>query len=158
MSITYENFKKNVKKAATATVDATRQFAIISKCKVLIAAEQEKIRTLYTQLGKVYYKDYVTDEEPDEAEYKPLCNQISARYRKISALRDRIEEVKANYQDVKKEHMETKQKEQEAENKLILLAAAQVDSTPVEPTDDEADLLEELNNLNNDTLYGEILE
>ena len=158
MSTNFDNFKKKVKTAASATVDATKQFAIISKCKLLIAAEQEKIRSLYTKLGKVYYKDYVTDEEPDEAEYKPLCSQISARYRKIAQLRDRIEEVKANYQDVKQECREAKQKATEAEDRLITIASSRVEEDYPEVEAEEADLLEELNSLNNDTPYGEILD
>lgn len=155
MTTTFDSLKEKVRSAAAVTVDATKQFALISKCKVQIAAEQEKIRSLYAQLGKLYYKDYVTDEEPDEAEYTPLCSQISAHYRKIADLRDRVEEAKANYQDVKQEAKDAKQKENEAEDRLILLAASQTENPSAA---EEADLLEELNNLNNDTPYGEILE
>ncbi len=155
MTTTFDSLKQKVKSAAAVTVDATKQFALISKYKVQIAAEQEKIRSLYAQLGKLYYKDYVTDEEPDEAEYNPLCTRISDHYRKIAELRDRMEEAKANYQSVKQETKEAKQKESEAEDRLILLAASQPEGTPAAAAE-EADLLEELNSLNNESPYGEI--
>ncbi len=153
----YEEFKRKAKKAADATVDAARQFAILSKCKMQIIAEQEKIRSLYTKLGKVYYKDYITDEEPDEAEYQPLCDSISFHYRRISKLRDLMNEVKNNSEAFKKEAQAAKKKAAAEEQKLIALASAQAD----EDADDDAaeeDLLEELNSLNNDTPYGEILD
>lgn len=155
---TFENLKSKVMNAATATVDATKQFAIISKCKVKIAAEQEKIRSLYTKLGKLYYKDYVTDEEPDEAEYVPLCNRISDHYRKIALLREKMEEAKNNYEGVKKESQECKKQAAKEEDQLINLATTQTEASADTTASDEDDLLEELNNLNNDTPYGEILE
>ncbi len=167
MSTNFDNFKEKVKIAANATVDATKQFAIISKCKVQIAAEQEKIRNLYAKLGKLYYKDFITDEEPDEAEYTPLCSQISSHYRKISALRDRIEEVRENYQGVKQENMAAKKKAAAAEKQLMHLATVQAqeeaeevfeEETEVIIANEEADLLEELNSLNDSTYYGEIFD
>lgn len=156
MSTTFDDLKKKVKTVADATVDATKQLAILSKCKVQIVAEQEKIRSLYTKLGKLYYKDFVTDEEPDEAEYNPLCDSISDHYRKIARLREKMNEAKNNYNTMKREDAQTRQKETEEENRLILLASG----TSPSPEDlaDEDDLLEELNNLNNDTPYGEILD
>ena len=106
-------------------MDATKQFAIISKCKIKISTEQDKIRSLYAELGKLYYKDFVTDEEPDEAEYLPLCNRISAHYRKIAQLRERMNKAKTDYQGVKQEDQEIKQQATEEENRLITLATTQ---------------------------------
>ena len=63
----------------------------------MIAAEQENIRRNYTKLGKVYYKDYITDEEPDDAEYLPLCESVSESYRRINELRDEIDDLKDAY-------------------------------------------------------------
>lgn len=83
--------------AAQSAAKAAKYVAFVSKKKLAIAAEQEKIRHAYTRLGKVYYKDYVTDEEPDEAEYAPICDEISESYRKINALKDEIADAKAAY-------------------------------------------------------------
>ncbi len=146
----YEELKAKAKKAADGAVDAAKQLAAISKCKVQIVAEQEKIRSLYTKLGKLYYKDFITDEEPDEAEYEPLCDNISAHYRRLSQLRDLMNDIKAG----KKAAAEAADKDTAREDPVIALAAP-------EGADEEAaaeDLLEELNNLNNNTPYGEILD
>ncbi len=83
--------------AAQNAAKAAKYVAFVSKRKFAIATEQEKIRRAYTRLGKVYYKDYVTDEEPDQAEYAPICDEISASYRKINALKDEIAEARAAY-------------------------------------------------------------
>ena len=151
----YEELKAKAKKAAGGAVDVAKQLALLSKCKVQIVAEQEKIRSLYTKLGKLYYKDFITDEEPDEAEYEPLCDNISAHYRKLSQLRDLMNEIKSGYQPGKKESDDAAQAEAAEEEQLMALAAAQ--NAPAEDATEE-DLLEELNNLNKETPYGEILD
>ena len=101
-----ENMEAIYEKAVDAAQSAKRTavlLATISQKKLLIAREQEKIRRNYTRIGKVYYKDYVTDEEPDEAEYKPLCEEISNSFRYINDLRDEIEDAKEEYREAKQE-------------------------------------------------------
>ena len=133
----YEELREKARKAAGSAVDAAKQLAALSKCKVQIVAEQEKIRGLYTKLGKLYYKDFITDEEPDEAEYEPLCDSISAHYRKLSQLRDQMNDIKAG-----KSTQDVPRKETEEEEQLVVVENAQ--DTPT-----EEDLLEELDNLGN---------
>ena len=92
-----EVLKEKTVDAAQSAARAAKLVAVVSQKKLLILSEQEKIRRLYTRLGKIYYKDYVTDEEPDEAEYKPLCEAISVSFRRINELREEIAEAKAEY-------------------------------------------------------------
>ena len=70
MKETMETLKCKAVHVAAGAAQTARLVALISKKKFAILAEQDKIRRCYTQLGKVYYKDYVTDEEPDDAERK----------------------------------------------------------------------------------------
>ena len=69
-------------------------FVVAERLLKKTADQQDKIRRCYTQLGKVYYKDYVTDEEPDDAEYDPLCERISQSFRRINRLRLELEAAK----------------------------------------------------------------
>ena len=92
-----ENIKDKANAAAQTAAKAAKYVALASKKRLEIVKEQEKIRRNYAKLGKVYYKDYVTDEEPDEAEYKPLCEAISVSFRRINELREEIAEAKAEY-------------------------------------------------------------
>ena len=101
-----EVLKEKVIDAAQAAGRVAKLAATISQKKVLIAREQERIRRNYTRLGKVYYKDYVTDEEPDEAEYKPLCEEISNSFRYINDLKEDIEDAKEAYRAAKQQTKE----------------------------------------------------
>lgn len=92
-----DNIKDKANAAAQTAAKAAKYVALASKKRLEIVKEQEKIRRNYAKLGKVYYKDYVTDEEPDEAEYKPICEEISVSFRRINELREEIAEAKAEY-------------------------------------------------------------
>ena len=94
MKETMETLKCKAVHVAAGAAQTARLVALISKKKFAILAEQDKIRRCYTQLGKVYYKDYVTDEEPDDAEYDPLCERISQSFRRINRLRQELEAAK----------------------------------------------------------------
>ncbi len=92
-----ENVKEFAGDAARSAAKAAKHMAFVSKCRLEILAEQEHIRRNYTKLGRVYYKDYITDEEPDEAEYKPLCNSISDSFRAINELKEQLRLEKERY-------------------------------------------------------------
>ena len=92
-----DTIKDKANAAAQSAAKAAKYVALASKKRLEIVKEQEKIRRNYAKLGKVYYKDYVTDEEPDEAEYNPLCEAISVSFRRINELREEIAEAKAEY-------------------------------------------------------------
>lgn len=96
-----ENSKQTLGEITAEAVNqagrAAKHLAFLSRRRVAIMQEQDRIRRLYARLGKVYYKDYVTDEEPDDAEYLPLCDAISAAYRRINALREEIAAEKEAY-------------------------------------------------------------
>lgn len=94
---TMEEIRNLASDAAQSAAKTARYIALVSKKRVEIAREQEKIRRLYAKLGKVYYKDYVTDEEPDEAEYAPICNAISDSFRRINTLKEELSDAKDAY-------------------------------------------------------------
>ena len=97
---TMETVKNAVSTAAENAARAAKYYAFVSRKRLAILAEKEKIRRNYTKLGKVYYKDYVTDEEPDDAEYVPLCEAISNSYRLINALKEQIAIAREEYQSL----------------------------------------------------------
>ncbi|MBQ6431538.1 MAG: hypothetical protein IJJ99_06665 [Oscillospiraceae bacterium] len=90
MATTMDNLKDKANSAAQTAAKTAKLVASISKMRLEIIKEQDRIRRNYSKLGKVYYKDYVTDEEPDEAEYKPLCDEITESYRRINELKEQI--------------------------------------------------------------------
>lgn len=80
--------------AAQVAAKKSRQVATITKAKLDILAEEDKIKKAQTELGKVYYKDFVLEEEPDEAEYLPWCDQITESLKLIENLKAEIELAK----------------------------------------------------------------
>ena len=94
---TMEEIRNLASDAAQSAAKTARYIALVSKKRVEIAREQERIRRLYAKLGKVYYKDYVTDEEPDDAEYAPICNAISDSFRRINTLKEELSDAKDAY-------------------------------------------------------------
>ena len=94
---TIDNLMDKASDAAQSAAKAAKYVALVSKKRLAILNEQEKIRRNYTKLGKVYYKDYVTDEEPDDAEYRPLCESMSDSFRRINELREEIAAAKEEY-------------------------------------------------------------
>lgn len=92
-----EDLKAKANEAAQNAAKTAKYVAFVSKKRLAILSEQEKIRRAYTKLGKIYYKDYVTDEEPDEAEYKPLCDAITASFSRINDMKEEIAAAKAEY-------------------------------------------------------------
>ena len=75
----------------------TKNAATVTKSGVNLIAEQEKLRKAYQELGKLYYRDFTTGEEPDDAEYLALCNTITETTKTIESLRSDAEDAKAAF-------------------------------------------------------------
>ena len=134
-----EAMKEKAVDAAQTAARAAKLVAIISQKKLLIAREQEKIRRNYTRLGKVYYKDYVTDEEQDEAEYKPLCEEISNSFRYINELKDDIADAKEAYAAAKEAYAAAKQPAAQEEEEFDVVPYTPAQEAEETQTPEEAE-------------------
>ncbi len=94
MSINFDELKSKAVEAAQTAAQKTRDLAAIAKARVSILAEEDKIRKAQTELGKLYYRDYVLGEEMDSAEYLPWCDRITASRAVIEDLKDLIDEIR----------------------------------------------------------------
>ena len=90
----FEVLKEAAAGVAKSAAEKTKLLSIIAKDNLEILAEQDKMRKAYTELCKVYYKDFAMEEEPDEAEYLPWCSKITECRKKIEALKDEIADCK----------------------------------------------------------------
>ncbi len=90
-----EALKGMIADAAQAAARVTKSAASVTKSNISILSEQEKLKKAYLELGKLYYRDFITGEEPDDAEYLPLCDAITEATKNIDALRGEVEEAKA---------------------------------------------------------------
>ena len=121
-----DHFKEKANEAAVSAAKVAKYVAFVSKKRLAIVSEQDKIRRAYTKLGKVYYKDYVTDEEPDEAEYNPLCDAITASFSRINDIKEELAAAKAEYNG------EAAEEEPEEETRIEALPEA----VPKEPSEE----------------------
>ena len=92
-----EALKGLLSEAAQTAARVTRSAASVTKSNINILTEQEKQKKAYLELGKLYYRDFITGEEPDDAEYLPLCDAITEAAKNIDALRADVEVAKANF-------------------------------------------------------------
>ncbi|MBO4419550.1 MAG: hypothetical protein J5789_06990 [Oscillospiraceae bacterium] len=111
-----ETLKGFVAEAAQAAARVTKSAAAVTKSNISILSEQDKQKKAYLELGKLYYRDYITGEEPDDAEYLPLCEAITEAAKNIETLRGEVEEAKANFSKPAKEPEAPMDFEEELEN------------------------------------------
>ena len=90
----FEAFKEAAAGVAQNAAQKTRLLATIAKDNLAILSEEDKIKKAQTELGKLYYKDFIMDKEPDEAEYLPWCDKITASRKNIETLREEIAQAK----------------------------------------------------------------
>ena len=79
-----------------AAAKVTRGAAAATKANISIFSEQEKLKKAYTELGKLYYRDFITGEEPDDAEYLPICDAITEATKNIESLRGTVEDIRSS--------------------------------------------------------------
>lgn len=91
----FESILNALTGVAQSAVSKAKSLSSIAKSNVSILTEQEKLKKAYAELGKLYYRDYITGEEPDDAEYLPLCDNITELVKTIQTLRESIDDAKA---------------------------------------------------------------
>ena len=94
MKLNFEELKTMAVDAAQTAAQKTKDLAAMAKAKLAILAEEDKIRKAQLELGKLYYRDYVLEEEMDSAEYLPWCDKITESKAVIEDLKDMIDDLK----------------------------------------------------------------
>lgn len=92
-----DSIREKATEAAQIAAKKTKKLAEIAKANLSIYAEEDKIKKAQTELGKLYYRDYVVGEDLDTAEYLPWCLKIDESKEAIADLRDYIDELKAEH-------------------------------------------------------------
>ena len=90
----FENIRGFATNAAQSAASRSKKLASIAKANFNILAEEEKVKKAQQELGKVYYKNFISGEEADLAEYLPLCEKITESLKLIESLKAEIEQAK----------------------------------------------------------------
>lgn len=131
--------------AANVAVKQTKTAAAIGKLKLNIAQEEDKMKKAYTELGRLYYRDYETKAEPEFEEYLPWIQRVTDAKEAVELLNAQVAAVKAD-------NAQEKEPTDEAEDTSIyvdfaegVVEAASVEEPVAEPevTPEEPHGLEE---------------
>lgn len=126
----FETLKNMLTDFAQVATRMTKSAAAVTKANINILSEQDKLKKAYMELGKLYYRDYITGEEPDDAEYLPLCDAITEATKNIDNLRTTVQDIRS------------------AKDDDLTEEASEAEEAPVEEAADQ--ITQEIENLNKD--------
>ena len=89
--------------AADTAVSKTRTMASIGRVKLAISSEEDKLKKAYTELGRLFYRDYQAQAEADMTEYQPWCDRAADAREQIQRLTKELETLKAEGKDTVKD-------------------------------------------------------
>lgn len=126
----FETLKNMLTDFAQVATRMTKSAAAVTKANINILSEQDKLKKAYMELGKLYYRDYITGEEPDDAEYLPLCDAITKATQNIDNLRTTVQDIRS------------------AKDDDLTEEASEAEEAPIEEATDQ--ITQEIENLNKD--------
>ena len=83
------------KAASETAVKQGKTLAAIGRVKVSIATEEDKAKKAYTELGKLFYRDYEAQAEANMDEYQPFISKVEDAKKQIALLNEELEKLKA---------------------------------------------------------------
>lgn len=89
---------------ADTAVNKTKTMASIGRVKLAITSEEDKLKKAYTELGRLFYRDYEAQAEADMTEYLPWCGKAADAREQIQRLTEELEKLKAESKAPKEEN------------------------------------------------------
>ena len=121
--------------AADTAVSKTRIVASIGRVKLAISSEEDKLKKAYTELGRLFYRDYQAQAEADMTEYQPWCDRAADAREQIQRLTQELETLKAEGKEPKDAPKKPEKEEsQETEDMSIF---ADLDDAPEEKPEEK---------------------
>lgn len=81
---------------ANNAVKQTKTMASVGRVKLAIASEEDKLKKAYTELGRLFYRDYEAQAEADMEEYLPWCQKAKDCREQIQLLTEELERLKTD--------------------------------------------------------------
>lgn len=81
--------------AAQTAVQQGKTLASTGRVKLSIAAEEDKLKKAYVELGRLYYRDYESGAEPALDEYKSWCEKAADAKMQIDRLNQELDKLRA---------------------------------------------------------------
>ncbi len=80
---------------ANAAVSKTKTMASVGRVKLAVSQEEDKLKKAYTELGRLFYRDYTASVEADMEEYLPWCSRAKEAKARIQQLTEEMEAIQA---------------------------------------------------------------
>ena len=80
---------------ADTAVNKTKTMASIGRVKLAITSEEDKLKKAYTELGRLFYRDYEAQADADMTEYLPWCGKAADAREQIQRLTEELEKLKS---------------------------------------------------------------
>jgi hypothetical protein len=88
-----DNITKKVTDTAKAAAKKSGSVVEVTRLNMNISAEEEKIRKIYTEMGKLLYEDY-TEGKPVSERLLAHCEKIDGMIAAIDEMREKVLELK----------------------------------------------------------------
>lgn len=83
----FDDFLNRAGSVAQTAAAATKRAATTAKLSISIAAEEDKVKTAYQAIGKLYYQDKLSGTAPSGPAYDEQLERIEAALHRIGELR-----------------------------------------------------------------------
>ncbi len=83
----FDEFWNRAASAAQTAASATKRAANSAKLSIAIAAEEEKVKSAYQAIGKLYYQDKIAAAAPTGPAYDEQVHRIDGALQRIGELR-----------------------------------------------------------------------
>lgn len=80
---------------AQNAVQQTKNLAAVGRVKLAIASEEDKMKKAYTELGKLFYRDYEAQTEANMTDYEPWCGKVADAQAQIKRLNEELEKLRS---------------------------------------------------------------
>lgn len=85
--------------AAQTAVQQGKTLASTGRVKLAIAAEEDKLKKAYVELGRLYYRDHEAAQEPVDEEYRPWREKAADAKAQIERLNQELDKIRAEQQE-----------------------------------------------------------
>ena len=72
----------------------TKNLASVGRIKLAITSEEDKMKKAYTELGRLFYRDFESQTEAEMEEYQPWIDKITDAKSQIARLNDEIVKIR----------------------------------------------------------------
>ena len=91
----FDTIRQQASGVANNAVKQTKAVASVGRIKLAVASEEDKMKKAYTELGRLFFRDYEAQTEIVMDDYQIWCDKISDAKEQIARLNEEMEKIRA---------------------------------------------------------------